>query len=211
MNTISIFLKYFTSYSLYGVIYVAILYLIIYLFHIKNMYSILRYLLPIKYIYSQYNIYFRYKNIYFFATWIFIANRNIFIYDKIFFGNKNIFIHNKNIYVRCIYNFLQTKYALIQYFMWTIKITIYRIYIYIYLPKKKKRNYWQFLLKSNIHCKLKKYIYWVKLALWDMMYSSLVTDNFIGSKRFPVVWSLVNSHLRLSSLDAPMFAGYLEC
>ena len=37
----------------YGVIYVAILYLVIYLFHIKNMYSILRYLLSIKYIYSQ--------------------------------------------------------------------------------------------------------------------------------------------------------------
>ena len=37
----------------YGVIYVAILYLIIYLFHIKNMYSVLRYLLSIKYIHSQ--------------------------------------------------------------------------------------------------------------------------------------------------------------
>ena len=49
----------------YGVIYVAILYLIIHLFHIKNMYSILRYLLPIKYIYLRYkNIFLCYMNIY---------------------------------------------------------------------------------------------------------------------------------------------------
>ena len=51
--------------------------------------------------------------------------------------------------------------------MWTIKKnTIYKIYIYL---AKKKKNYCQFLQKNNIHCKLQKYIYWVKLALWDMM------------------------------------------
>ena len=38
----------------YGVICVAISYLIIYLFNIKSMYSMLRYVFPIKYIYSQY-------------------------------------------------------------------------------------------------------------------------------------------------------------
>ena len=43
----------------YGAKYVGILYLIIYLFHIKKtMYSVLRYLVPIKYIYSRLNILF---------------------------------------------------------------------------------------------------------------------------------------------------------
>ena len=41
--------------------------------------------------------------------------------------------------------FLQIRYVLIQYFMWTIKkITIYKIYIY--LPNK----YWQYLQKIFI-------------------------------------------------------------
>ena len=56
--------------------------------------------------------------------------------------------------------FLQTKYALIQYFMWTItNHNIKNIYLFAKKKKKKKKkNYWQFLQKSNIHCKCKKYI-----------------------------------------------------
>ena len=71
----------------YGMIYVAILYLVIF-FPYQNMYSIFRYLWQIKYIYLQ--------NKYILAIKIFIGIKNIYWQLILFIGNKNIFICKTN-------------------------------------------------------------------------------------------------------------------